>query len=137
MATRPSIFGERLVTERQRLGLSARAMAQAGGVSPASQSFYESSDRVPDARYLSAIEDVGVDVRFILLGERTTEQVRRLFDWELLGEIYVTVDEWLVEQGLALPPKKKMQLVKILFEHMADRGVVDRAKVAELMRAAA
>lgn len=137
MATRPGTFSERIVSERQRLGLSARAMAKAGGVSPASQSFYESSDRVPDARYLARIEAVGVDVRFILHGERTTEQVNRLFDWELLSEIYVSVDEWLVEQGLALHPQKKLQLVKILFDHMAERGVVDRAKVAELMRAAA
>ena len=112
-------------------------MAKAGGVSPATQSVYESTDRVPDARYLAAIEAVGVDVRFIVHGERTTEQVSRLFDWELLSEIYVTVDAWLVEQGLALHPQKKLQLVKILFDHMAESGVVDRAKVAELMRAAA
>lgn len=63
-------FGDRLRRERERLGLSQSRFAQLGRVGRHSQIRYETSDRVPDALYLSALAGVGVDVHYLVTGER-------------------------------------------------------------------
>ena len=65
----PSI-GERLLEERDRLGLSQPAMADAGRVTMRSQRNYEKGERFPDATYLAAIAAVGADVRYIVTSAR-------------------------------------------------------------------
>lgn len=65
-----SSIGERLFVERERLGLSQPAMADAGRVTMRSQRNYEKGERFPDAAYLSAIADTGADIRYIVTGER-------------------------------------------------------------------
>ena len=64
-------FGERLRAERKRLGLSQRALAEIGGVHANAQGNYEKGARSPDAAYLTAISEAGVDVLFVLTGQRS------------------------------------------------------------------
>jgi len=45
-------------------------MAEAGLVTMRSQRNYEKGERFPDAAYLAAIAKVGVDVRYIVTGQR-------------------------------------------------------------------
>jgi len=80
---RMSDFGERLKIERIRLGYSQEDMGAIGGVARNAQSNYESGKRLPDAKYLISIADVGVDLRFVLQGIHTSA---------LLSN-YLTVDE--------------------------------------------
>lgn len=63
-------FWERLLAERERLGMSQQALADAAKVTMRSQRNYEKGDRFPDAVYLAAIASVGADVRYIITGER-------------------------------------------------------------------
>ncbi|MGV4733187.1 helix-turn-helix domain-containing protein [Burkholderia pseudomallei] len=63
-------IGSRLREERLRLGLSQDEFAAVGGVARRAQSNYESDERSPDAKYLTAVAGLGVDVLFILLGRR-------------------------------------------------------------------
>jgi transcriptional regulator with XRE-family HTH domain len=63
-------ISERLKTERENLGLSQQALADACGISARSQRNYESGERSPDADYLAAIAKAGADVRYILTGSR-------------------------------------------------------------------
>lgn len=63
-------IGSRLREERLRLGLSQDEFAAVGGVLRRAQSNYESDERSPDAKYLRAIADIGVDVLYILRGKR-------------------------------------------------------------------
>ncbi len=63
-------IGERLREERERLGLSQPAFGEIGGVQKLAQSNYEQGKRAPDADYLAAIAGAGVDVRYVITGER-------------------------------------------------------------------
>ncbi|KVC61882.1 XRE family transcriptional regulator [Burkholderia ubonensis] len=53
-----------------RLGLSQDEFAAVGGVLRRAQSNYESDERSPDVKYLTAVAELGVDVTYILLGRR-------------------------------------------------------------------
>lgn len=64
-------FSERLTSERERLGLTQKAMAEVCGVSIRSQSNYESGERMPDATYLAALAAAGADVLYVLTGSRS------------------------------------------------------------------
>jgi transcriptional regulator with XRE-family HTH domain len=64
-------IGERLREERERLGLSQPAFAEVGGVQKRAQINYEKDERHPDAAYLAAVAAAGVDVLYVLTGQRT------------------------------------------------------------------
>lgn len=63
-------IGERLKEERERLGLSQTDFAALAGASKNTQYNYEKGERSPDANYLSAAAEQGVDVLYVLTGER-------------------------------------------------------------------
>ncbi|MCG1038157.1 MULTISPECIES: helix-turn-helix domain-containing protein [Burkholderiaceae] len=63
-------IGSRLRDERLRIGLSQDEFASVGGVARRSQSAYESDERSPDADYLLAVREIGVDICYVLTGER-------------------------------------------------------------------
>lgn len=63
-------IGNRLRDERKRLSLNQEDFASAGGVTRRAQTTYESGKRVPDARFLSAVAGLGVDVQYVLTGVR-------------------------------------------------------------------
>lgn len=65
-----STIGERLRDERERLGLSQTALGAIGGVLKQAQLKYEQGSRMPDAAYLAAVAAHGVDVGFVLTGNR-------------------------------------------------------------------
>ncbi|WP_418740668.1 helix-turn-helix domain-containing protein [Desulfovibrio sp.] len=68
-------FETRLKEERKRLGLKGGQLAQLGGVSAVSQSCYEKGKQLPGAAYLAAIAAVGVDVQYVLTGQRSADPV--------------------------------------------------------------
>lgn len=63
-------IGGRLREERERLGQSQSAFGERCGVKKTSQINYEADRRMPDAAYLRAAEEVGVDVLYVLTGNR-------------------------------------------------------------------
>jgi len=65
-----STFSERLREERLRLGLNQTEFAEAAGVQKRAQVNYEAGERLPDAGYLMAVADAGVDVAYVLTGQR-------------------------------------------------------------------
>ncbi|WP_374425957.1 XRE family transcriptional regulator [Paracoccus sp. (in: a-proteobacteria)] len=72
-----SSFSDRLREERLRLSMVQPEFADLGGVGKQSQINYESGKRVPDAAYLAALAQHGVDVGFIVTGERSAPPVDR------------------------------------------------------------
>lgn len=62
-------FGERLRSERNRLGLAQAEFGAKVGVSKTSQFNYEAGDRSPDAEYLVRAAALGVDVTYVLTGQ--------------------------------------------------------------------
>ncbi|MDV5384637.1 MULTISPECIES: helix-turn-helix domain-containing protein [Pseudomonas] len=63
-------IGERLREERERFGWNQEELGQLGGVNRNTQGKYEKGDRSPDAAYLAALAEKGVDVLYVLTGER-------------------------------------------------------------------
>lgn len=66
-------IGERLKEERVRLGYNQADFAAIAGVAKTSQFNYEKGDRSPDATYLAAVAEKGVDVLYVVTGERRPE----------------------------------------------------------------
>ncbi|TNC77535.1 helix-turn-helix transcriptional regulator [Janthinobacterium lividum] len=64
-------IGEILKEERQRLGMNQDDFAAVGGLKRRAQTLYEQNERAPDALYLRALAAIGVDVSYILTGEKT------------------------------------------------------------------
>ncbi len=64
-------IGERLREERERLGLAQGSFGELGGVKANAQGNYEKGDRHPDAAYLAAVAQHGVDVLYVVTGQRT------------------------------------------------------------------
>jgi transcriptional regulator with XRE-family HTH domain len=71
-------IGSRIREERERLKLTQRAFGEIGGVEPNAQGKYESGERWPKADYLVAVAQKGVDVLYVLTGERAAELADRL-----------------------------------------------------------
>lgn len=78
-------FGARLKAERKRLGLKSAELAQLGKVGTAAQSNYERGVRRPDSVYLAAIADAGVDVSYVVTGQRSAEMVLSLEEQAMLA----------------------------------------------------
>lgn len=68
-------FAERLREERLRLGLNQTDFAASGGVKRDAQQNYESGLRRPDSSYLEAIAALGVDVAYLLTGQRNASEL--------------------------------------------------------------
>lgn len=66
-------LGDRLRSERARLGFSQEQLASLGGVRANAQGQYEHNARIPRADYLIQLSALGMDVRYILLGASTTD----------------------------------------------------------------
>lgn len=63
-------IGERLKAERERLGLNQTDFGALGGVQKQAQLKYERGDRSPDSAYLASVSEAGVDVLYVLTGQR-------------------------------------------------------------------
>lgn len=63
-------IGERLREERVRLGYNQAELAAIAGVAKTSQFNYEKGERSPDAAYLAAVAEKGVDVLYVVTGVR-------------------------------------------------------------------
>lgn len=63
-------IGERLREERVRLGFNQADFAAIAGVAKTSQFNYEKGDRSPDAEYLAAVAEKGVDILYVVIGQR-------------------------------------------------------------------
>ncbi|MGU9830163.1 helix-turn-helix domain-containing protein [Pseudomonas sp. LF242] len=64
-------IGARLKSERLRLGISQAEIGRIGGVEVNAQGRYENNIRFPRADYLAAVAKAGVDVLFVITGQRT------------------------------------------------------------------
>lgn len=77
-----SDLGSRLKSERKRLDLSQQAFGAIGGVEANAQGKYESGERIPRSDYLAALGKHGVDVLYVLSGERAPIALDTLNDTE-------------------------------------------------------
>ncbi|MCP1605739.1 helix-turn-helix domain-containing protein [Pseudomonas citronellolis] len=93
-------IGDRLKEERVRLGLSQTDLGAVGGVGKTTQINYEKGERSPDATYLSAAAQRGVDVLYVLTGKHVPAEP---------GSI--TAEEFDVLRFLRLMPEEDRKVV--------------------------
>jgi transcriptional regulator with XRE-family HTH domain len=70
--TQMGSFGQRLREERERLGIKVTDFGTQAGVQKNAQINYEADRRSPDSNYLSAAAKQGVDIYYVLTGQRTS-----------------------------------------------------------------
>ncbi|NMY95614.1 helix-turn-helix domain-containing protein [Pseudomonas proteolytica] len=73
-------IGERLKEERVRLGFNQAEFAAFAGVAKTSQFNYEKGERSPDADYLAAVSAQGVDILYVVTGERKRQAADSISD---------------------------------------------------------
>ncbi|WP_310628168.1 helix-turn-helix transcriptional regulator [Limnohabitans sp.] len=65
------VISVRLREERERLGLTQKEVATHVEMTSRVQVMYESGDRNPDTKYLASVARLGMDVLYILTGQRS------------------------------------------------------------------
>lgn len=73
-------IGSRIKEERERLRLSQAEFGELAGVKQQAQLNYEKNTRSPDANYLHNLSTHGVDIQYIITGNRTAEGGSPIFD---------------------------------------------------------
>lgn len=101
--------GERLREERERLGLNQTEFGELLGVSRGTQKNYELGANSLDLRYVSALEEHGVDAGFVLTGRRSTP----------LGQLFTATEEELINQYRSITPFDQ-EAIRRFLKAMAD-----------------
>lgn len=109
-------IGLRLRSERKRQQLTQAQFGKQGGVSLSSQNAYESGLHFPDARYLTRIAELGVDLNYILLGNRTDSISLSESEALAFSEIARVVHEWAGTRSKPLAPESQAHLILTFFE---------------------
>lgn len=97
-------IGERLKEERERLGFSQTEFSALAGASKNSQYNYEKGERTPDAAYLAAVAEKGVDILYIVTGVATPTVV----------EGFTAAEDKLVNQFRSLPEPDQAAVQRIV-----------------------
>mgnify|MGYP000071101551 CR=1 FL=1 len=63
-------IGQRIKEERTRLKIKSKEFAEMVGYHPVTQSNYETGKRIPDLEYLEKLATAGVDITYIVTGQR-------------------------------------------------------------------
>lgn len=69
-------IGARLREERDRVAMSQADLSEAIGVVRRTQGVYEKGERMPDADYLAKAWRLGLDVHYVITGERRTDALK-------------------------------------------------------------
>jgi transcriptional regulator with XRE-family HTH domain len=125
-------IGARLKEERGRLDLSQSDFGELGGVKKLTQIAYEQGGRVPDARYLVALAEQGVDIAYVLLGTRTNEYVARL-DKNIILAVATAILQWLETTEREVTPQLMADVLTILYDAAARH--LDEEHLADQLRA--
>lgn len=97
-------IGDRLKEERSRLGLSQTDLGAAGGVGKTTQINYEKGTGSPDAKYLSALAALGIDILYVVTGVSTPQVL----------EGFTPAEDKLVNQFRALPEPDQAAVQRIV-----------------------
>lgn len=109
-------IGDRLREERERLGMTQTEFGALAGVTKATQINYETGRRAPDAGYLAAVAGVGLDVQFVVVGQRALSEQAQRAALSLYAECWLALDAALSAGKKRLAPDKKRDAVDALFD---------------------
>lgn len=126
-------IGARLREERERLGFNQTNFSALGKAAKRAQVRYEAGERSPDLEYLAGVAEAGVDVLYIVTGDRKTA-APSTFNPALLRDVVEGAEVALRSKRTKLAPAKKAELITLLYEYFKGAGAVDRAAVDRFLR---
>jgi transcriptional regulator with XRE-family HTH domain len=127
-------FGARLVTLRDRLGMTQKDMCELAGIDRKTQSAYENDKRYPDAEYLIALLQHGFDVLYLLTGKETA--YAGLINENLLRDVLIAVEDASTRNQIAIESSKKATVVALVYQASCIAGHIDPALVDKAVRLA-
>ncbi|MBK5142991.1 helix-turn-helix transcriptional regulator [Budviciaceae bacterium BWR-B9] len=137
------MISDRLKNERERLRLTQPEFAEASGVSKRTVIEWEKGNTSPNAVQLSSLSGVGVDVQYVLTGEKSTfkklmdkfeeeddgdeSRDEELFTMNTPATYRLNKDEWeLIQRFRCADLKTKMEVMQLLLSvDMADKTTDD------------
>lgn len=118
-------IGHRLKEERERLNLSQTSMADAAGTTKKTQIDYETDRTPPKATYLAAVAPYGVDVAYVVTGQRLENVAGTPTELAYLRNCRALAKHGVAKQGLdGLTFLRESKGIK-LHESPADAIVLD------------
>ena len=130
----PSI-GERLLEERERLGLNQPVLAEMCGVTMRSQRNYEKGERQPDAAYLAAIAAAGADIQYIVTGKRAAKAgPQPPLDTALLRDCIQVLTEGFANLRRKPSPAQMAEAILLAYEIARGDGKVMKEKFEPILR---
>jgi transcriptional regulator with XRE-family HTH domain len=114
-------IGARLLSERERKGLTQGRICEITGVSRKTQFTYETGARLPDASYLAAIDAAGLDLLYIVTGRRTNGSINDA----LLQDVLKRVDDAVAAVKPEMTVAVKARLISLVYLTASESGRVD------------
>ena len=98
-------IGKRLRDERKRLKLNQTDFGLQAGISINTQKAYELETSSPTLRYLEAIEKMGVDLAYLITGQRRTHAD--------LSPCLTSDEQYVIDCYRAIPPDSQGTLYRV------------------------
>lgn len=127
-----ALFGARLKDERRRMGRTQHAFGEIGGVGKLAQLNYEKGGRMPSVDYLRRLGEHGVDIAYLLTGERTTSKE---IDTDLLAACISAINSSCAAAGLSSRSADDIALFTALLYQFISQTSGSRATVADMASA--
>ncbi|MDD4978785.1 MAG: helix-turn-helix transcriptional regulator [Gallionella sp.] len=129
-------FGGRLKEERQRLGHTQDAFGAGAGVTRLTQSKYEKGESSPNVQYLTAIEEMAVDINYLLTGNKRSDVISTDVHGkyaDLAADIIMELEVLINAKGVKLPPATKAQLVATIYRNSQVNSPVNTRLISDLL----
>lgn len=138
-ATTNADVGRRLAAARSDAGMIQSEFAEHLGLSLRAYHNYERGEReIPAAVLTSLYEAFRVDPLWVLMGPGLVPLYADARpDSDLVHDISLALDSWLIRRRKKLSPAKRAILLKRLYEHFLPTGLVDTEYVDDLASLAA
>jgi len=134
----PESIGERIKSERRRLGLSQDKFAEAGGIKRTTLYQYEHGDRLPSFSFLLKTAVAGLDLGYIIYGRRNLRLADGVhLEQSELDRILALVDQYARDgKGRALAFEYRRELTQQLCAMVGSRieGDVDWPAIEDIAK---
>ncbi|SNX59071.1 hypothetical protein SAMN06296273_0508 [Nitrosomonas ureae] len=130
-------IGDRIRSERERLGHSQEQWTSVCGIHRNTQVKYEKGEGSPNVEYLVAIDSIGADIDYIITGEKSVyRESSPDFECPIISMIIEQLEIVLNENKQVLSPQKKAQVVVILYRLAYPGKEVSEKMVKEVINLA-
>ena len=127
---------KRIKEERERLGHSQDDWAAHAGIHRNTQVKYERGDSFPDVRYLSSIEELGVDFSYIVTGERSVTVTASEALERQSGIVFNVVKDFEIvyeKSSIELDVTSRARVIAILYRLAYSTGTVDHKTIYDVI----